>query len=138
MDIKRRAKAARVPEKASIITGEPRVGACSSKNCAEMQLMVSHSCLSAAPGYKQAHRSMLVRAHSRRHAVALGYFYSADVVQYKEVGTLGRHLQVYTDETGFSVVLKDAESSTVFATVQAGGVTCPRPKQSKMAAAVSL
>ena len=57
--------------------------------------------------------------------VALGYSHKLRriVVQYRSQARLGDTItpQVYTDETGFSVVLKDAESSTVFATVRLEG-----------------
>ena len=57
--------------------------------------------------------------------VALGYSHKLRriVVQYRSQAHLGDTItpQVYTDETGFSVVLKDAESSTVFATVRLEG-----------------
>ncbi len=57
--------------------------------------------------------------------VALGYSHKLRriVVQYRSQAHLGDTIapEVYTDETGFSVVLKDAESSTVFATVRLEG-----------------
>ncbi len=57
-------------------------------------------------------------------------------MQLQKSGTLGDTIapQVYTDETGFSVVLKDAESSTVFATVRLE-VTC-RGETVNVAAAI--
>ena len=57
--------------------------------------------------------------------VALGYSHKLRriVVQYRSQAHLGDTVapEVYADETGFSVVLKNAQNSSIFATVRLEG-----------------
>ena len=129
MDIKE-GKAARVPESESIyITGEPRVDLPPTPRKIALEgnavdgpaILVSQQHLDTNKHVNNA-QYVLMAVDT---LVALGYSHKLRriVVQYRSQAHLGDTItpQVYTDETGFSVVLKDAENSTIFATVRLEG-----------------
>ena len=129
MDIKE-GKAARVPESESVyITGEPRVDLPPTPRKIALEgnavdgpaILVSQQHLDTNKHVNNA-QYVLMAVDT---LVALGYSHKLRriVVQYRSQARLSDTItpQVYTDETGFSVVLKDAESSTVFATVRLEG-----------------
>ena len=123
-------KAARVPESENVyITGEPRVDLPPTPRKIALD---GNAVDGPAIHVSQQHLDTNKHVNNAQYVlmavdtlVALGYSHKLRriVVQYRSQAHLGDTItpQVYADETGFSVVLKDTESSTVFATVRLEG-----------------
>ena len=123
-------KAARVPESENIyITGEPRIDLPPTPR----KIMLEGEGINAPTILvSQQHLDTNKHVNNAQYVlmavdalVALGYSHKLRriVVQYRSQAHLGDTVipEVYADETGFSVVLKNAQNNAVFATVRLEG-----------------